>query len=330
MWTIHELKTRALAAFKANYWPCVAVALIALVAIGGCRFEVKTSGNASASSPNMQARQGEAGDFSRLSPTPALPGEADAAVPPADASAETPPADPSAPVTFYGLLRHHTAIANNGAPGSAIGIVLFIVAALLVSAVVLLLRILLLNPLSVGCSNFFLLNTASKAGFDALGVPFRTWKRVVKSMFLRDLFLVLWALPGLLLSVGLTLRLLRNPVTESAMHSYLLGTLLAALLVLPAIVKLYAYRLVPYLLADDPSLSGRAAITRSRALMNGHKGHAFLLDLSFIGWLFLSLPTFGLLFVFYVNPYIQSAAAELYRALVPAPPSEPSAPVPPP
>ena len=29
MWTISEVKARARAAFNANYWPCVAVALIA-------------------------------------------------------------------------------------------------------------------------------------------------------------------------------------------------------------------------------------------------------------------------------------------------------------
>lgn len=330
MWTIHELKTRALAAFKANYWPCVAVALIAIVASGGCRFSFKTNGNSSVSSSGKQVWQGEPGDVGHPSQNSAVSIAIDDTAFPADASAETPPAAPSAPVTFYGSLRHHTAIWNNDAPVPVIGMVLFAVAALLVVAVGLLLRILLLNPLSVGCSNFFLLNTASKAGFNAVGAPFRDWKRIVKSMFLRDLFLVLWALPGMLLQVGLTLRLVATQIDESAIHSYMLGSLLAALLVFPAIVKLYAFRLVPYLLADDPSLSGRAAITRSRALMDGHKGHAFLLDLSFVGWFFLSLLTLGLLFVFYVNPYIHSAAAELYRALVPAPPSEPSAPSPPP
>ena len=40
----------------------------------------------------------------------------------------------------------------------------------------------------------------------------------------------------------------------------------------------------------------------------------FLLDLSFIGWILLSILTCGILFI-YVVPYMQAARAEFYRTL---------------
>ena len=35
MWTIQEVKEKARAAFKANYWPCVGIALLMSVLTGG-------------------------------------------------------------------------------------------------------------------------------------------------------------------------------------------------------------------------------------------------------------------------------------------------------
>ena len=51
----------------------------------------------------------------------------------------------------------------------------------------------------------------------------------------------------------------------------------------------------------------------SKALMNGYKGEAFILDLSFLGWILLgSLFTCGILNLVYVNPYIFATANEFY------------------
>ena len=49
--------------------------------------------------------------------------------------------------------------------------------------------------------------------------------------------------------------------------------------------------------------------------MNGEKWNAFVLDLSFIGWNILSGITFGLVGLFYSNPYIDATNAELYDVL---------------
>lgn len=149
------------------------------------------------------------------------------------------------------------------------------------------------NPLEIGCKSFFLHNSAAPAKLEEIGAGFRDWGRVVWAMFLKDLFLVLWGF----------------------------------LLLIPGIVKAYSYRLVPYLLIDDPSLTGTAAITLSRKLMRGHKWQAFVLDLSFLGWQILSGLTAGLLGYFYVNPYKQATNAEFYLALREGGTVSPSAPM---
>ena len=87
------------------------------------------------------------------------------------------------------------------------------------------------------------------------------------------------------------------------------------LFIVPGIIKMYSYRLVPYILKEHPELTGTQAITLSRKMMNGHKADAFVLDLSFLGWILLSALTCGILHIFYVGPYIQATDAELYKAV---------------
>ena len=87
------------------------------------------------------------------------------------------------------------------------------------------------------------------------------------------------------------------------------------LLFIPGIIKSYSYMMVPYIVNDNPELSAKEVITRSREMMNGNKWRAFLLDLSFIGWVLLSLMTCGIVGVFYSEPYRRSARAALYLEL---------------
>ena len=87
------------------------------------------------------------------------------------------------------------------------------------------------------------------------------------------------------------------------------------LFIIPGIIKAYEYRLIPYLLAENPNMDMQEAFERSRTMMDGNKYDAFILDISFIGWIILSEVTRGILGIFYVNPYIQLTNTELYVAL---------------
>jgi len=86
------------------------------------------------------------------------------------------------------------------------------------------------------------------------------------------------------------------------------------LLIIPGIIKAYSYRMVPYILADNPNIGARKAIKLSIEMTKGHKFNIFVLDLSFIGWYLLGLIAFfiGTLFVM---PYYNATNAELYLVL---------------
>lgn len=87
------------------------------------------------------------------------------------------------------------------------------------------------------------------------------------------------------------------------------------LTVIGGIIKHFSYYLVPYLIAENPDLRPNEAITLSRKLMKGHKWECFKLELSFLGWEIIGMLTAGLLNIFWINPYKEAAAAELYASL---------------
>lgn len=144
------------------------------------------------------------------------------------------------------------------------------------------LDIFVFNPLEVGCRKFMLDNTEVPAGLMNLLYGFdHDYMRNVKAIFRRDLYLFLWSL----------------------------------LFIIPGIVKHYSYLCVPYLIIEHPEMNGKQAIEESRRMMNGHKMEAFILDLSFILWLFASALTLGIVGVLYVNPYMAGAHAEFYKQI---------------
>ncbi len=86
------------------------------------------------------------------------------------------------------------------------------------------------------------------------------------------------------------------------------------LLIVPGIIKSLSYAMTPFILADNPELSGNGAIEKSMAMMQGNKMKLFLLLLSFIGWLLLSTLTLGI-GLFWVGPYMYQSMAAFYEDL---------------
>lgn len=84
---------------------------------------------------------------------------------------------------------------------------------------------------------------------------------------------------------------------------------------IPALIKSYSYSMTFYLLQDNPNLGPDEAITESRKLMKGHKWELFVFDLSFIGWIFLSMITFGIVAIFFVGPWMTLARAKFYDSI---------------
>ena len=86
------------------------------------------------------------------------------------------------------------------------------------------------------------------------------------------------------------------------------------LLIVPGIIKSFAYAMTPFILVDHPEYSASEAIKESERLMQGHKFDLFWLYLSFIGWIILSIVTCGIGF-FWLMPYLTSAQADFYNDL---------------
>ena len=95
---------------------------------------------------------------------------------------------------------------------------------------------------------------------------------------------------------------------------YLFIFLWSLLFVIPGIYKAYQYRMVDYLMAENPYMTYQRALELSRQMTDGEKFNIFILELSFFGWLFLGALACGI-GVFFVNPYIEATFAELYAAL---------------
>ena len=163
----------------------------------------------------------------------------------------------------------------------AVAIVVAIIS-LIVGAFTIALDVFVLNPIEYGTQKFL---RKAQNGNESLGTVFNGFKdgyrNIVKVMFFRDLFIFLWSL----------------------------------LFIIPGIVKSYEYRMVPFILSENPGMSKDEALKASSRMMYGQKWKTFVLDLSFIGWNLLSLLTLGMLGVFYVAPYAHSTNAALYETL---------------
>lgn len=156
------------------------------------------------------------------------------------------------------------------------------IAAIGVAVAALVLDIFVFGPLEVGCKRYMTIAREVKPQYGEMLFGFKNcYGNIVKTMFLRNLFIFLWSL----------------------------------LLVIPGIVKAYEYRMVPYLMAEYPDMASSEAFRISKEMMTGNKWEAFVLDLSFLGWHILSGITFGLVGVFYVAPYEMLTDCALYLTL---------------
>ena len=139
------------------------------------------------------------------------------------------------------------------------------------------------NVLKVISRRFFLegrtyeKSTAQRAFFL---LKVKKWARTAWVMFVKSIYLALWYLT-----------------------------------IVGGIIKSFSYAMVPYILAENPDMSAKEAITLSRKMMDGHKMQYFLIQLSFIGWYLLGALSFQMVNIFFTFPYLSATGAEFYAAL---------------
>ena len=92
------------------------------------------------------------------------------------------------------------------------------------------------------------------------------------------------------------------------------------LFIIPGFVKAYAYSMSFYLVNKESDLYAMAAIEKSKNYTRGYKWDLFMLDLSYLGWYFIGLFTFGILWL-WIIPKHQVARAmyfeEIYENFTP-------------
>lgn len=86
------------------------------------------------------------------------------------------------------------------------------------------------------------------------------------------------------------------------------------LFVIPGIIKSFSYSMSPYILIDNPVMTAGEARRKSIEIMKGNKWKLFCLQFSFIGWILLSILTFGILFL-WVIPAMEMSKIAFYKEI---------------
>lgn len=278
MWTRRELKERAKEALRRNYWKIVLIAALTLLLGGGVGSTGVGFGSRDVDPQEIIEQSGviseDAGDvYEEAYDEDDRDVDADEAGREYDAVQTDSAQDKiDGDIAWYGGMFVAVVI------GIVIFLVIFLVTFILIFAV----DVFLFNPFSVGVSRFMLKSIDDRAEVREIAYGFdHSYKNVVKTLFHRDLQILLWAL----------------------------------LFIIPGIYKKYQYRMVPYIMAEHSDMEYTSVLQMSKDMMNGHKWKAFVLDLSFILWHILGTITCGIVEIFYVQPYQQLTGAALYRRL---------------
>lgn len=271
MWTRRELKERAKEALQRNYWKIVLVsALLLLLGCEAAGFTYsKSVGKNSDSDSSVEQAKSVTENVIVVDGVDGVPGT-DELVAQAIGRGEIEPDD------------IHVRIDGEDVVVGIIAVIVFLIVFFIFLAVFMAVDIFLINPFDVGGKRFMRKSIEDVAQVKEIAFAYdHSYKNVVKVMFYRDLYIVLWMF----------------------------------LFIIPGIVKMYQYLMVPYLLSEYPDMEYHEALARSRDMMEGNKWKAFVLGFSFILWDMLSVITFGIVAIFYVNPYRNLTFAALYDEL---------------
>ena len=153
--------------------------------------------------------------------------------------------------------------------------------AIILAVLAILLKIFIINPLNISIARMYLESKSYKVKFGRLKYAFNKeyYLNIVKSVIVLDVYKFLWSLT-------------------------LIG----------GIVKSYSYRMVNFIIAENPKIKPLNALTLSRKMMNHYKMNAFLIDLSFLGWNILRILTIGVVGIL-VDPYYNFTYVEFYYLL---------------
>ena len=277
-WKRKEIKEKGKNTFKANFWKCVATALILAIVGGGTAGAFGGGGNAF----SHRDEDGNAHTINVVDADWNFEFDTDMVLDTGNDDQAEAEADVAEAQDEIEAAREELETMEIPTEAMIAFAVVMAVASLFIMAIALAVDAFIANPLELGCKRFFRRNLDEPAAMSNIAFAFDSnYKNIVKTMFLRDIYIVLWSL----------------------------------LFVIPGIIKSYEYKMIPYLLSENPEMTTEQAFAESKKLMTGNKWKAFVLDLSFILWDIASAATCGLLGLFWVAPYKASTQAALYEAI---------------
>jgi hypothetical protein len=284
-WKRKEIKEKGKNTFKANFWKCVATALILAIVGGGSAGAFGGGGNAFShrdEDGNTHTINVVDADWNFEFDTDMDENGVGLVLDTGNDDQAEAEADVAEAQDEIEAAREELETMEIPTEAMIAFAVVMAVASLFIMAIALAVDAFIANPLELGCKRFFRRNLDEPAAMSNIAFAFDSnYKNICKTMFLRDVYIVLWSL----------------------------------LFVIPGIIKSYEYKMIPYLLSENPEMTTEQAFAESKKLMTGNKWKAFVLDLSFILWDIASAATCGLLGLFWVAPYKASTQAALYEAI---------------
>lgn len=137
---------------------------------------------------------------------------------------------------------------------------------------------------------------------------FPCWGRALLLYFMKALFLSLWSsIFAMPVSYLLSALYISGEIDMESVYA-----LLTAYICLVMFMASYRYRTGWFVLLDHPELSARQSLNQAKAIVRAHRWQLFLLDLSFLPWLLLSILTCGILLIWKL-PYMAATYVKAYE-----------------
>ena len=186
--------------------------------------------------------------------------------------------------TYSGALERPAWMERGMSPALVAAVVVTLLCILVAGVIAMIFYVFITARLEVGVSRFFLRTMVQDEPIGTVwSVMDGGYGNVSKVMFRRWLYLAPWIL---------------IPVAGFFIYLY----------------KSYRYRMVPYILAENPQMEAARVFALSKQMTDGYRMDLFVLDCSFIGWICLCALTMGL-GAYFLAPYMWATGAQCYVRL---------------
>jgi len=154
----------------------------------------------------------------------------------------------------------------------------------------------------VGIVDFF------KIGFENFG---KSWS-IVGHTLLKLLPYVIGIIVSIVLMIASIVYTTQNEDIEMFFMLIPIAYVIFFVFYIMLIVKTYFYVLTEYIGNDTNDVTAKEIVEKSAELMKGHRWELFVLELSFMGWVFLSIFTLGIGLLWLI-PYMDVTIIKFYE-----------------